>query len=68
MAETIARIESELDVRAYLQDLKYALEHGAKVTKSRFRKSGWSISIEISGIPIALLLQTCFRMKTRLLL
>lgn len=32
MAETIARIESELDVRAYLQDLKYALEHGAKFT------------------------------------
>ncbi len=32
MAETTARIESELDVHAYLQDLKYALEHGAKVT------------------------------------
>ena len=32
MAETTTRIESELDVRAYLQDLKYALEHGAKVT------------------------------------
>ena len=29
---TTARIESELDVRAYLQDLKYALEHGAKLT------------------------------------
>lgn len=27
-----ARVESELDVRAYLQDLKYALEHGAKLT------------------------------------
>lgn len=26
MPETTARIESELDVRAYLQDLKYALE------------------------------------------
>lgn len=32
MTETTARIESELDVRAYLQDLKYALEHGAKLT------------------------------------
>lgn len=32
MAETTTRIESELDVRAYLQDLKYALEHGAKVS------------------------------------
>jgi hypothetical protein len=32
VAETTTRIESELDVRAYLQDLKYALEHGAKVT------------------------------------
>ena len=29
MPETTARIESELDVRANLQDLKYALEHGA---------------------------------------
>ena len=26
------RIESELEVRSYLQDLRYALEHGAKVT------------------------------------
>ena len=32
MAETTSRIESELDVRAYLQNLKYALEHGAKLT------------------------------------
>ena len=32
MPETTARIESELDVRANLQDLKYALEHGAKLT------------------------------------
>ncbi len=29
---TTARIESELEVRAYLQDLKYALAHGATVT------------------------------------
>lgn len=32
MVETTSRIESELDVRAYLQNLKYALEHGAKLT------------------------------------
>ena len=32
MDEAIARIESELDVRAYLQNLKYALDHGAKIT------------------------------------
>ena len=31
MPETTARIESGLDVRAYLQDLKYALKHGAKL-------------------------------------
>ena len=27
-----SRIESEAEVRAYLQDLRYALEHGAKIT------------------------------------
>ncbi|MBR1684719.1 MAG: hypothetical protein IJ708_06235 [Clostridia bacterium] len=32
MLETTTRIESELDVCAYLQDLKYALEHGATLT------------------------------------
>ena len=32
MDEAIARFESELDVRAYLQNLKYALDHGAKIT------------------------------------
>ncbi len=32
MADTKARIESELEVRSYLQDLRYALEHNAKVT------------------------------------
>lgn len=31
MADTRARIESELEVRSYLQDLRYALEHNAKV-------------------------------------
>lgn len=29
---TRSRIASELEVRSYLQDMKYALEHGAKVT------------------------------------
>ena len=32
MPGTTARLARELDVRAYLQDLKYALEHGAKLT------------------------------------
>lgn len=32
MPTTTTRIESELEVRAYLQDLKYALSHGAAVT------------------------------------
>jgi len=27
-----SRVESELEVRAYLQDLKYALQHGAQLT------------------------------------
>lgn len=32
MAEqTTSRIESELEVRSYLQDLKYALDHGAQM-------------------------------------
>ena len=32
MNDMRTRIESELEVRSYLQDLRYALEHGAKVT------------------------------------
>jgi hypothetical protein len=32
LADTKARIESEIEVRSYLQDLRYALEHNAKVT------------------------------------
>ena len=32
LADTRTRIESELEVRSYLQDLRYALEHGATVT------------------------------------
>jgi len=29
--ETTARIESELEVKAYIQNLKYTLNHGAKI-------------------------------------
>lgn len=29
--ETKARIESELEVKVYIQDLKYALNNGAKI-------------------------------------
>ena len=32
MSDFTTRIESELEVRAYLQNLKYALEHGATIT------------------------------------
>ena len=32
MADTKTRIESEIEVRSYLQNLRYALEHNAKVT------------------------------------
>ena len=31
MTDLRTRIESEMEVRAYLQDLVYALEHGAKI-------------------------------------
>ena len=30
--DEISRIESELEVRSYLQNLKYALQNGAKIT------------------------------------
>lgn len=29
--ETNARIESELEIKAYIQDLKFALNNGAKI-------------------------------------
>lgn len=32
MADTRTRIESELEVSSYLQNLRYALSHGAKIT------------------------------------
>lgn len=38
MADTTTRIESEIEVRAYLQDLKYALEHDAKISFQEIRQ------------------------------
>ena len=38
MEETRTRIESVLEVRSYLQDLRYALEHGAKLEFQRERQ------------------------------
>ena len=38
MADTTARIESEIEVCAYLQDLKYALEHDAKISFQEVRQ------------------------------
>ncbi len=32
MSDGIARIESKLEIQAYLQNLRYALDHGAKIT------------------------------------
>ena len=32
LADTRTRIESEIEVQAYLQDLRYALSHGAQVS------------------------------------
>lgn len=34
--ETKARIESELEVSAYIQNLKYALDNGAKSVYTRY--------------------------------
>ena len=43
MAEqTTSRIESELEVRSYLQDLKYALDHGAQLTFQEERAVDWN--------------------------
>ena len=38
MADTTTRVESEIEVRAYLQDLKYALEHDAKISFQEIRQ------------------------------
>ena len=35
--ETKARIESEMEVKSYIQNLNYALEHGAKVQFQAYR-------------------------------
>lgn len=32
MSDTRSRIESKLEVNSYLQDLRYALQHNAKIT------------------------------------
>ena len=49
MAETRTRIESELEVRSYLQDLKYALEHGAKVTFQEERQVDQSRDVHFTN-------------------
>lgn len=36
--EVLARIESESEIRAYIQDLKYALEHGAQISFQEERR------------------------------
>lgn len=33
-----SRIESELEVKSFLQNLKYALDHGAQISFQRLRK------------------------------
>lgn len=38
MHELNARIESEPEIRSYIQDLKYALEHGAQITFQEVRQ------------------------------
>lgn len=38
MSETRARIESEIEVQSYLQDLRFALVHGAQVSFQAERK------------------------------
>ena len=35
---TNERIESELEVKAYLQNLKYAIENGARINFQRLRR------------------------------
>ena len=36
--EEKARIESEMEVKKYLQDLRYALDHGAQITFQEIRR------------------------------
>ena len=49
--ETIARIESELEVKAYIQDLKFALNNGAKINFQV--KRPW-MTIEMKCIQISI--------------
>lgn len=37
MSDTVKRIESELEIRSYLQNLRYVLEHGATITFQKKR-------------------------------
>ena len=50
MNKTSARIESVLDVQSYLQDLRYALEHGAKVTFQEERQVDQSRDVHYTNI------------------
>lgn len=38
MGDNLVRIESEIEINAYLQDLRYALDHGAQVLFQRDRE------------------------------
>lgn len=49
MSYTNARIESELEIRTYLQKLQYALDQGRRF---HFKQKGLSIRIVKKNIPI----------------
>ena len=61
MADMRTRIESELEVNTYLQNLRYALEHNARLISRLNEKS---TKIEMCDIRISLLLQIYSQMKT----
>lgn len=44
--ETIARIEGELEIKAYIQDLKFALKNGAKINFQAKRRVELTLSVE----------------------
>lgn len=54
-AETGIRIESEIEVKAYIQNLRYALNNGAKIN--------FQVLLCLSTLPKKHLLQICFRIK-----
>ncbi len=58
--DTKARIESELEVKAYLQNLKYALNNGAKYP---FRQDGLSMKKEQNNTPTSIQLILYFPMR-----